>query len=156
MSKTHLILAGAALLVVFPTWRLSADGGENPQRLREGKYELWADVPGPAPVSHNMHNLVFPAVLTIHRHDGIIIKTQAANDTAPQEYRGTMVDGIAKFGLTGMEKGNIIVTFHFLGQIQSDASASGTLHCFIDGNKVYDGVWKLRRLPAEGWQLWKK
>jgi hypothetical protein len=26
----------------------------------------------------------------------------------------------------------------------------------IDGNKAYDGVWKLRRLPAEGWQLWKK
>ena len=57
---------------------------------------------------------------------------------------GLVENGDVKVGMTDTEKGNIL-SFHYVGKIDSETKAHGTLFCFADGVAVFSGQWTLTK-----------
>ena len=58
--------------------------------------------------------------------------------------RGIEDKGKIKVGMTSVERGTLI-SFHYVGKVETSAKASGAFHCFGDGKAVFSGTWVLTK-----------
>ena len=58
--------------------------------------------------------------------------------------RGIARDGTIKAGMTDVEKSSII-SFHYIGKVETEQQAQGKFHCFIDGKAAFAGEWVLSK-----------
>ena len=58
--------------------------------------------------------------------------------------RGIEDKGKIKVGMTAVERGTLI-SFHYVGKVETSAKASGVFHCFGDGETLFSGTWVLAK-----------
>ena len=105
--------------------------------LSNGEYELILQV---KEMPKDKKEVTLPAKLEIDQTN-ITIKTQGMMGNKII-LKGTIEKSEIKFGMTSMERENII-SFHYVGQIETLAKAKGDIFCFINGKQAFTGKWSL-------------
>jgi hypothetical protein len=128
-----LIMSAPAL---FLQRAASAEGA----RLEPGHYELTILTPEMADESNRKFTV--PAELLIDRN-AVEVRTQGKLGNK-FVLRGITNAGILKAGTTITEDSSVL-SFHYLGTVESDRHVKGTFVVFIDGKEGFSGTWELNR-----------
>ena len=107
--------------------------------LQNGKYELRLLTPQ---MPEGNKDIALPAEVEL-KNDEIVIQTQGMLGNKVT-LRGMASDGTIKAGMTEVEKSSII-SFHYIGKVQTKQHAQGKFHCFIDGKAGFAGEWILSK-----------
>ena len=107
--------------------------------LQNGKYELRLLNPQ---MAEGKKDITLPAKIEL-KNGEIVIQTQGmmGNEIT---LRGMASDGRIKAGMTDVERSSII-SFHYIGKVQTKQQAKGEFHCFIDGKAAFAGEWVLSK-----------
>ena len=105
--------------------------------LKSGKYELRLLTPQ---MAEGKKDIILPAEIELKNGD-IVIHTQGILGNKVT-LRGTCEEGTIKAGMTAVEKSSIL-SFHYIGKVQSPQQAKGKFHCFVDGKAAFAGDWVL-------------
>lgn len=110
--------------------------------LQNGEYELRLLTPQ---MAAGKKDIVLPAEVELN-NDEIVIQTQGMMGNKVT-LRGMASDGTIKAGMTDIE-GSSLMSFHYIGKVQTKQQAKGTFHCFIDGKAAFTGEWVLSKKAA--------
>lgn len=107
--------------------------------LASGSYELRLVTPQ---MAKGKQDIALPAEVEVTKQE-VVIKTQGMTGNKIT-LRGLMNAGSIKVGVTEVEKSSIL-SFHYIGKVQTPQQAQGKFHCFIDGKAVFAGEWVLTK-----------
>ena len=138
MLKMVGCAATCSLALGFVVLAQEAAAGEALE-LWNGKYELRLLTPQ---MAAGKKDITLPAEVEL-KNDEIVIQTQGMTGNKVT-LRGMASDGTIKAGVTDMEKSSII-SFHYIGKVQTKQQAQGKFHCFIDGKVAFAGEWVLSK-----------
>ncbi len=107
--------------------------------MQNGKYELRLLT---SQMAKGKKDIALPAEVEV-KDDQIVIQTQGMLGNKVT-LKGMVSEGTIKVGVTELERSSIL-SFHYLGTIESRKEAKGTFHCFIDGKAAFAGEWVLTK-----------
>ena len=87
-------------------------------------------------------NIALPAEVQLE-NGKIVVQTQGMMGNKVT-LRGMATGGTIKAGITDVE-GSSIMSFHYIGKVQTEQQAKGTFYCFIDGKAAFAGEWNLSK-----------
>jgi hypothetical protein len=107
--------------------------------LESGKYDFRLIIPQ---MAKGKDDITLPAELELTTK-GLVIKTHGMMGNKVT-LKGILQRGNLKVGITDTERDNII-SFHFIGKVNTKRNAQGKVYGFIDGKVAFDGDWILTK-----------
>lgn len=145
-SKVMKIFIGCFVvgLLMVGVGALAQDAREsNTVILENGKYNFRLII---KEMAKGKDDITLPAEFELKKED-LLIKTQGMMGNKIT-LSGILKNGNMKFGMTDTERENII-SFHYIGKVDTKKKAHGKIFCFVDGKAAFGGDWILTKKKDE-------